>query len=80
MLQRLATRSLKAINKFIQLLDDRNNWPRPNPWRPFEAVLEQTDVSAGTQRFPRRILADNLELVYVVREFDKANPEGGYDF
>ena len=78
----LATRSLKAINKFIQLLDDLQQLAQTESVATIlEAVLEQTgmlEALRNSKDFQDESRADNLgELVGVVREFDKANPEGG---
>lgn len=77
----LATRSLNAVNKFVQLLDDLNQITQTESVATIlEAVLEQTgmlEALRNSKDFQDESRADNLgELVGVVREFDKANPEG----
>src|SRR5690625_5839306 len=77
----LATRSLNAVNKFVQLLDDLNQITQTESVATIlEAVLEQTGMLEALRNpkdFQDESRADNLgELVGVVREFDKANPEG----
>ena len=77
----LATRSLNAVNKFIQLIDDLQQLAQTESVATIlEAVLEQTgllEALRNSKDFQDESRADNLgELVGVVREFDKANPEG----
>ena len=77
----LAKRSLNAVNKFVQLLDDLQQLAQTESVATIlEAVLEQTgmlEALRNSKDFQDESRADNLgELVGVVREFDKANPEG----
>ena len=77
----LATRSLNSVNKFVQLLDDLNQVAQTESVATIlEAVLEQTgmlETLRASKDLQDESRADNLgELVGVVREFDKANPEG----
>lgn len=77
----LATRSLNAVKKFTQLLDDLEQLAQTETASTvLEAVLEQTgmlEALRNSKDFQDESRADNLgELVGVVREFDKTNPEG----
>src|SRR5690625_5568845 len=76
----LATRSMNAVYKLEQLLTDLNqNIHTESVATILEAVLEQTgmlEALRNSKDFQDESRADNLgELVGVVREFDKANPE-----
>ena len=77
----MATRSLNAVKKFTQLLDDLQQVAETESVATIlEAVLEQTgmlEALRSSKDFQDESRADNLgELVGVVREFDKANPDG----
>ena len=77
----MATRSLNAVNKFVQLLDDLNQIAQTESVATvLEAVLEQTgmlEALRNSKDFQDESRADNLgELVGVVREFDKTHPGG----
>ncbi|WGW10773.1 DNA helicase PcrA [Saxibacter everestensis] len=77
----LATRSLNAIRSFVQLLDDMTTVAQTaRPPRVLEAVLEQTGYLAELRasRDPQdESRVENLaELVAVVEDFSRANPEG----
>src|SRR5699024_3842123 len=77
----LATRSLNAVKKFVQLIDDLNQVAQTESVATvLEAVLEQSGLlesRRNSKDFQDESRADNLgELVDVVREFDKTNPEG----
>ena len=77
----LAKRSLNAVNKFTQMLDDLSQLAQTESVATvLEAVLEQTgmlETLRNSKDFQDESRADNLgELVGVVREFDKTNPEG----
>ncbi|HIY86741.1 MAG TPA: exodeoxyribonuclease V subunit gamma [Candidatus Yaniella excrementavium] len=77
----MATRSLNAVKKFMQLLDDLQQVAETESVATIlEAVLEQTgmlEALRSSKDFQDESRADNLgELVGVVREFDKANPDG----
>ncbi|WAP51572.1 DNA helicase PcrA [Arthrobacter sp. ATA002] len=77
----LATRSLNAVNGFVKLIDDLSEVASGSgAAAALEAVLEQTGYlaqlrsSADPQDESR---VENLaELVAVVREYEKENPEG----
>ena len=77
----MATRSLNPVKKFTQLLDDLQQVAQTESVATIlEAVLEQTgmlEALRSSKDFQDESRADNLgELVGVVREFDKANPDG----
>ncbi|MDN6350546.1 MAG: UvrD-helicase domain-containing protein [Yaniella sp.] len=77
----MATRSLNAVKKFTQQLDDLQQVAETESVATIlEAVLEQTgmlEALRSSKDFQDESRADNLgELVGVVREFDKANPDG----
>lgn len=77
----MATRSLNAVKKFTQLLDDLSQVAQTESVATvLEAVLEQTgmlEALRNSKDFQDESRADNLgELVGVVREFEKTNPEG----
>ncbi|GAA2044169.1 DNA helicase PcrA [Yaniella flava] len=77
----LATRSLNSVKKFVQLLDDIEQVAATESVATIlEAVLEQTgmlEALRNSKDLQDESRAENLgELVGVVREFDKANPEG----
>ncbi|MDI3331354.1 MAG: DNA helicase PcrA [Micrococcus sp.] len=77
----MASRSLKAVNGFVQMMDDLTQVAASSgPATVLEAVLEQTgmlEALRSSEDLQDESRADNLgELVAVVREFEKANPEG----
>lgn len=77
----LAARSLKALQRFVQMMDDITEVATTaGPATTLEAVLEQTGMLANlreSEDLQDESRADNLgELVAVVREFEKNNPEG----
>lgn len=77
----MATRSQNAVKKFVQLMDDLNQVAQTESVATtLEAVLEQTgmlETLRNSKDFQDESRADNLgELVGVVREFEKNNPEG----
>ena len=77
----LATRSLNAVNGFVKLIDDLAEVANGSgPSAALEAVLEQTGYlaqlrSSSDPQDESRV--ENLaELVAVIREFERDNPEG----
>ncbi|MFC7403212.1 DNA helicase PcrA [Citricoccus sp. GCM10030269] len=77
----MATRSLKSIQAFVQMMDDLAQVASTSRTATvLEAVLEQTGMLAAlraSEDLQDESRADNLgELVAVVREFEKNNPEG----
>lgn len=77
----MATRSLKAVAGFVQMMDDLTQVAATSKAATvLEAVLEQTGMLAtlrSSEDLQDESRADNLgELVAVVREFEKNNPEG----
>lgn len=78
----MATRSLKAVRAFVQLMDDLSTVAEGNgPSVVLEAVLEQTGYleALRTSDDPQdESRVENLaELVAVVREYERENPEVG---
>ncbi|NUL48448.1 DNA helicase PcrA [Cellulosimicrobium funkei] len=77
----MASRSLKAVTGFVQMMDDLAQVAATSSAATvLEAVLEQTGMLAtlrSSEDLQDESRADNLgELVAVVREFEKNNPEG----
>src|SRR5699024_5727035 len=77
----MGTRSLHAEKKFTQLHDELYQVAQTESVATvLEAVLEQTGMLEALRKskdFQDESRADNLgELVGVVREFEKTNPEG----
>ncbi|MGO1884759.1 MAG: UvrD-helicase domain-containing protein [Citricoccus sp.] len=77
----MASRSLKAVNGFVQMMEDLAQVAATSSAATvLEAVLEQTGMLAtlrSSEDLQDESRADNLgELVAVVREFEKNNPEG----
>ncbi|UBH24603.1 DNA helicase PcrA [Micrococcus porci] len=77
----MATRSLKAVQGFVQLMDDLAQVAESaGPATVLEAVLEQSGMLAAlreSEDLQDESRADNLgELVAVVRAFEKGTPGG----
>jgi DNA helicase-2/ATP-dependent DNA helicase PcrA len=77
----MATRSLKAVNGFVQMMEDLGQVAATSGAATvLEAVLEQTGMLEAlrtSEDLQDESRADNLgELVAVVREFEKTNPGG----
>lgn len=77
----IAARSLKAVNNFVQLLDDLAEVAdTQGPATVVEGVLEQTGMLQNlreSEDLQDESRADNLgELVAVVRDFEKNRPAG----
>ena len=78
----MATRSVNAVGGFVKLIDDLAEWSRrvPGAVSALEAVLEQTGYLAGlrasTDPQDESRVENLAELVAVVREYERDNPEG----
>ena len=77
----MASRSLKAVRGFVQMMDDLAQVAAASgPATVLEAVLEQTgmlEALRSSEDLQDESRADNLgELVAVVREFEKSTPGG----
>ncbi|MDY6055754.1 DNA helicase PcrA [Micrococcus sp.] len=77
----IATRSLKAIRGFVQMMDDLTQLAEGSgPATVLEAALEQSGMLAAlreSEDLQDESRADNLgELVAVVRSFEGTHPEG----
>ncbi|GAB3565832.1 DNA helicase PcrA [Spelaeicoccus albus] len=77
----LATRSLKAVRSFVQLLDDLQTVVETNaPPRVLEAVLEQTgylsELRGSTDPQDETRVENLAELVAVVEDYSRTNPDG----
>ncbi|OFR90948.1 ATP-dependent DNA helicase PcrA [Micrococcus sp. HMSC067E09] len=77
----MATRSLKAVRAFVQMMDDLAQVAETSdPATVLEAVLERSGMLAAlreSEDLQDESRADNLgELVAVVRSFSASNPEG----
>ncbi|NUL44233.1 UvrD-helicase domain-containing protein [Cellulosimicrobium funkei] len=77
----MASRSVKAVNGFVQMMDDLAQVAATSSAATvLEAVLEQTGMLTAlrsSEDLQDESRADNLgELVAVVREFEKNNPGG----
>ncbi|WP_018134362.1 DNA helicase PcrA [Acaricomes phytoseiuli] len=77
----LATRSLNAVTGFVRMLDDLAQIAETSgPATVLEAVLEQTGyleaLRASTDPQDESRVENLAELVAVVREFERDNPEG----
>ncbi|WP_413250045.1 DNA helicase PcrA [Sinomonas flava] len=80
----MATRSLNAVNAFVKLLDDLAAVAEGSgAAEALEAVLEQTGYLAGlrssTDPQDESRVENLAELVAVVREYERENPEGSLE-
>ncbi|WP_081709786.1 DNA helicase PcrA [Arthrobacter sp. 35W] len=77
----MATRSLNAVNQFVKMMDDLSEVAAGSgAASALEAVLEQTGYLAGlrasTDPQDESRVENLAELVAVVREYERDNPEG----
>ncbi|WP_229231831.1 DNA helicase PcrA [Sinomonas cyclohexanicum] len=80
----MATRSLNSVNAFVKLLDDLTEVAEGSgAAEALEAVLEQTGYLAGlrssTDPQDESRVENLAELVAVVREYERENPEGSLE-